>query len=105
MDTKDPNWGKLTVRVDGVGGDQRPSYIQMSYHKDRFLPPFDYRKGDEVCIVASISTTEKEFEGQSVYFENLIIEDIVRVSRAENDPADSGAEAPAKAEDDADPVV
>lgn len=81
IDTRDPNWGKLTVKVDGVGEDKRPSYITMSYYKSTHLPPFDYERGDVVCVAASISTPQKELEGRTVNFENIVIEDIVKVPK------------------------
>lgn len=79
LDTRDPNWGKLTIKVDGTGRDRRPSYITLSYFKSKRLPAFDYLRGDKVCVYASISTPQKEFEGRTVNFENLVIEDIVRI--------------------------
>lgn len=82
IETRDPKWGKLTVKVDGTGVDQRPSYITMSYFISRRLPAFDYQRGDKVCVVASISTPQKELDGRTINFENLIIEDIVKVDAA-----------------------
>ena len=85
IETNDPNWAKLTVKVDGVGEDKRPSYITLSYLLNHRLPEFDYQRGDEVYISASISTPQKEFEGKVVNFENLIIEDIVKAEAKESE--------------------
>jgi hypothetical protein len=87
LDTRDPNWGKLTIKVDGTGRDKRPSYITLSYFKSRRLPAFDYLRGDKVCVYASISTPQKEFEGRTVNFENLVIEDIVRTEAVPREEA------------------
>ncbi len=89
LDTKDPKWGKLTVKVEGQGNDPRPSYIQMSYYKDWNLPPFDYEKGDKVCVVASISTPQKELDGVKVNFENVVVEDIVKIKEEPAADADN----------------
>ena len=81
--TRDPQWGKITVKVDGQGDDPNPSFIQLSYRNSWNFPPFDYERGDKVCIVASISTPQKELNGVQVKFENFVIEDIVRVEEGQ----------------------
>ena len=78
LETSDPKWCKLTVKVDGIGKDQRNSYITFSYFRSKRLPDFDYKKGDKVYLVASITTPQKELNGRTVNFENLVIEDIVK---------------------------
>lgn len=81
IDTNDPKWGKLTIKVDGTGEDKRASFITLSYLKTRMLPPFDYEKGDEVYIAASVNTPQKEIDGRTVNFENLTVEDIVKIKK------------------------
>lgn len=79
LQTSDKNWGKITIKVDGTGRDKRPSYVTFSYFISYHLPAFKYEKGDEVCLYASISTRDKEIDGVTRHFENLVIEDIAKI--------------------------
>lgn len=82
METNE-NWGKITVKVNGVGVDKRLSYVTLSYLRSYRLPEFKYERGDQVYISASINTPQKEFDGRTVNFENLIVEDIVKNPESE----------------------
>ncbi|MDO4647447.1 MAG: hypothetical protein Q4B26_02265 [Eubacteriales bacterium] len=72
-------WGNLVVRTDGVGTDKRPCYIRLNYHITRYLPDFDYVRGQRVCIYASMHSTERVVNGYERRFENLVVEDIARI--------------------------
>ena len=85
-------YAKLVVKTSGGGTDRRPSYIVLNYQKGgHWLPAFDYAKGDVVCVVASVYTTDKDLRGEQVHFENLVVEDIVRVFEAPRDAAPTPA--------------
>ncbi len=36
----------------------------------------EYKKGDPICIVGTISTVNKDFNGEKVHFENIVVSDI-----------------------------
>ncbi len=79
IQTQNPDWGKLRIRTDSMETDRRPSVIEVSYYKRLNLPAFDYEPGDKVLLWASIRTQQKEIDGSTVIFENLQVEDIVRL--------------------------
>lgn len=77
--TQNPKWGKLNVAINGREVGRKTSYIDFSYFLDGRLPKFDYEQGDKVCIVTSLYTIDKEVNGKKKHFQNLQIEDIVKV--------------------------
>ena len=77
IDTGNERWKKLKVRTCSHGIDQRQSTITFSYYTGGDLPECSYKRGDIVCLSASVSTPQKDMNGQKVSFENLTIEDIV----------------------------
>ena len=57
----------------------------MGYFKRGRLPEFDYKPGDNICVYTSVWTPKKEVDGKTVFYENLTVEDVVRISRAPED--------------------
>lgn len=79
-ETGHKSWAKMEVKTGRGSYDDRNSFISLSYHKNmKFMPAFSsFKVGEQVYIAASMYTPSKEFNGEQVYFEDLIIEDIYR---------------------------
>lgn len=77
------NWGKITIMVDNDNVQRYPSRIAMDYQikGNRYitLPDFDFKAGDRIQVICSVTTSEKEYDGELIHFQNLKIEDIQRV--------------------------
>lgn len=85
------NWAKITVMVDNDRIDRYPSRIALDYQLkgNRYvhLPPFDFKSGDRIQAVCSVTTSAKEYDGQNMHFQNLKIEDIQRIFAQKNTEA------------------
>ena len=76
------DWGNIRIRVNNSSDDQRPSRILLGYHKRR-IRNFDIQRGDIVCLFASLHTETKDVNGQPRDFEDLRVEDIVKVGESD----------------------
>lgn len=86
---KNGEWRNLVIEVPGGGEDKRTSMVRAGYYASKSLPPFDYKNGDEVCLYAGITTSNKiDDNGVERHYENLVIEDIVKI---EKDPPEKKA--------------
>ena len=78
------NWGKLTIMTDVGRLDRQPSRIALDYQlaSNRYasLPEFDYKIGDNVRVICSVTTSENEYDGQKVFYQNLKVEDIQKIT-------------------------
>ncbi len=101
IDNGNPVWSKLVVETKGGGIDARASRITVGYFHDpkrSRLPEFDYLVGDEVLLIASVSTPRKTINGVTQDFENLNVEDIMTVKRVERPEVPEAPKAEQKAE-------
>ena len=73
------HWGRITIKVNGTGRDRRPSTIPFNYYMGFYLPELNFKKGDVVCLCASVKVRDKEVDGSNVHFENLVVEDIAKI--------------------------
>lgn len=90
------SWGQIILKVDGSYGGKKSNVIRMGYFKNGRLPEFDYKPGDNICVYTSVWTPKKEVDGKTVFYENLTVEDVVRISRA---PEETNQATEDKAED------
>lgn len=78
------NWGKLVIMTDIGRLDRQPSRIALDYQiaSNRYvaLPEFDYKIGDNVQVICSVATSSKMYDGQKVFYQNLKIEDIQKIT-------------------------
>ena len=66
-------WVRFTILTNGKKKTKNPASIRMSMKKrDR---PQEYNVGDMLYAVGGISTTRKEVDGKTVYYEDIIVND------------------------------
>ncbi len=68
-------WVHYIINVDGKNS--RKYWIKVNQKKSEYTPI--YKKGDEICAVCGITTCEKEKDGKTLKFEDLIVTDIAKV--------------------------
>lgn len=78
------DWGKLVIMTDIARLDRQPSRIALDYQitSNRYaaLPEFDYNIGDNVQVICSVATSSKMYDEQKVFYQNLKIEDIQKIT-------------------------
>lgn len=78
------DWAKLTIMTDIGRLDRQPSRIALDYQtsQNRFnvLPEFDYKIGDNVQVVCSVTTSSSDKEDGKVFYQNLKVEDICKLT-------------------------
>ena len=93
----------LEVRDDSGAAGRRPSEIRVQYSIRAKVNNAGAEKGDEVCIIASLSTRQKESGGEMRRFANLHAEDLQIIRKAaSSDDAEKEAEQMFAALDDDD---
>ncbi len=63
-------WLHISIRVSDKAND----IVVVNMRKLDRQPK--YKKGDPICVVGSISTINKDFNGEKVHYENIVVKDI-----------------------------
>ena len=88
---RESHWADLVVETCSGGNDIRPSRVSLRYYVGGRLPVYDYREGDWICARLSLYVRIKRFgtpENPRIFvFNDLNVEDIAYLSRAQQDEA------------------
>ena len=74
-------WSTITIRVQE--NKKRPCSIKVQYSPRMRVNDVKCEKGDEVCLVATVNSRKIEKDGTTRYYENIVVDDIGIVSKAE----------------------
>lgn len=74
-------WKVLTLVVSGGPG-RRDDTLRVQYSASSRLNSIGAEAGDEIAIVASLVTRQKEISGTMRYFENILAEDMTIIRKA-----------------------
>ena len=77
------NYPYQSIKID-VAGENRKECITLDVKRSPRLPDVtEYDKGDKVAIYATVFAKSKEINGEKRFFENLAVQDIALISKAE----------------------
>ncbi len=85
----DDRWTTVTIHPEEQKG-ERPVYVHVQYSSAMRVQEKQFEVGDEICMYGFLISRKKERDGRVDFFENVIVNDLSRVSRAETEAFMSG---------------
>ncbi len=77
--TDNTRWVRIYVTVQNQEKQNDAVTVCLNYRTSAIMPNFEFKRGDFICVYASVSHNEKDLDGGVIHFQNLNVEDIIRL--------------------------